>query len=735
MTNKLLTIVFVLCVIVTQLHGQVNPVRVVDHSTGNAVPFAHLKVTELNSKYTKYYVTDTSGIARFSIDQPVEITVSYVGYKKYIDTLYPGNQALIRLIPEIVSFEELVVTAQYSPVSADKSLYKVKVINNMQIQKKAAYDLAGLLRTQMNIRLSQDGAIGTGMSMQGLSGENVKILINGVPVIGRLNGVIDLSQINLQQAQQVELIEGPMSVIYGSNALAGVINIISRENTSEKFNLTVNSYVESVGVYNFDAITGFRKGKHSFVLTGGRNFFDGYSSSSSGRVMQWKPKRQLNADLDYGLYLDKINIKAHLSHFDELLLSKGELIPPYFEKAFDNHFQTQRTTGKLSFATKGTNNFSSDNSFSLYNRTRTLWYNNLSLLEKTHIEDDITRFKALLSRGIYTFKYDPYDIGLQTGYDLNVEWADGERIGNETKNITDAALFLSLQYQPFSYLSLQPGVRAAYNSRYKSPVVYAFHLKAGPFKDFLIRTSYSSGFRSPSLKELYMNFVDVNHNIIGNANLRAETSDNVQFALSKKVTGHKYMADAEFNLFANNINNIITLAEMPDKSYTYVNVDIYKTRGYNLKFHLFMKTGLDGSIGYGMIGNSGNTETTDNQYVWSPEVTTELSYLIPWNKLSLSAFYKYTGEVPKFLVDAEGDVTTSNIKDYHTLDASLSKKFFNEHFSLTIGGKNLFNVTNITTGVSQDGVHEGSSSSIPIAWGRTAFIKLSYDLRGNEANK
>ncbi len=735
MNKKLLTIVFVLCAIVSQLHGQDDPVRVIDHNTGKAVPFAHLKVTNLQTNYAKYYVTDTAGIAHFTINHPVVVLVSYVGYKNYSDTLLPKNKAIIRLIPEIMSIDELVVTAQYTPVSADKSLYKVKVINNMQIQKKAAYDLAGLLRTQMNIRLSQDGAIGTGMSMQGLSGENVKILINGVPVIGRLNGVIDLSQINLQQAQQVELIEGPMSVIYGSNALAGVINIISRENTDEKFNLNINSYFETVGVYNFDALAGYRRGKHSFVVTAGRNFFDGFSSTSSGRVMEWKPKRQVNADVDYGIYLSKLNIKAHLSHFDELLQSKGDLLPPYFEKAFDNYFQTKRTTGKLSFATKGSNFFTSDNSVSLYDRTRTLWYNNLSLLEKTHIEDDVTRFKALLSRSIYTYKYDPFDIGLQTGYDLNVEWADGQRIGNETKNITDLALFMSVQYKPVSYLSLQPGVRAAYNSRYKSPVVYAFHLKAGPFKNFLLRTSYSSGFRSPSLKELYMNFVDVNHNIIGNTELKAETSGNVQLAVTKKVSSHKFIADFEFNLFANNINNIITLAEMPDKSYTYVNLDIYKTRGYNLKFHLFMKAGLDATIGYGMIGNSGNTEATDHQYIWSPEVTSEVSYNIPGNNIVLSAFYKYTGEVPKFLVDESGDVTTSKIKDYHTLDVSLTKKFLNDHFTIGIGGKNLFDITNITTGASQDGIHDGSASSIPIAWGRTAFIKLSYDLRGNKRPK
>lgn len=749
MNRKIISCVFVLCFIVTHLHGQVQPVRVIDHTTGKPVPFAHFKVTDLKSKTNRYYVTDTAGVAEFSFDKPVEIAVTYVGYKNYFDTLYPGKPVEVRLIPDIISFDELVVTAQYSPVSADRSLYKVKVINTMQIQKKAAFDLAGLLRTQMNIRLSQDGSIGTGMSMQGLSGENVKILINGVPVIGRLNGVIDLSQINLQQAQQVEVIEGPMSVIYGSNALAGLINIIPRDNINEKAFINLNSYIESVGVYNFDGSAGFRKGNHSFMISGGRNFFGGYPSSkgrikspstsiislAEGVLVQgWKPKRQVNVDFNYNLKLRKVNITSSLSQFDELLLNKGALLPPYYEKAFDNHFHTKRFTGKLSFATVGKNYFSMDNSYSTYHRTRTLWYNNLVLLEKTHIEDDITDFRSLLSRGIYTFKYDPIDFGLQTGYDINSEWAEGQRIGNSTKNITDAALFLSIQYKPVCYLSLQPGLRAAYNSEYKAPVIYAFHLKAGPFADYTLRSSFSSGFRSPSLKELYMNFVDVNHNIIGNTTLEAETSTNVQLAVTKKITVQHFSAEAEVNLFANNISNIITLAEMPDKSYTYVNVDIYRTRGYNLTFRSFSNKGIDFRLGYGTTGTSGNSETTKNKFVWSPEVTSEISYTLRRLDISMSAFYKYNGEVPRFLVDEEGNVTNSKIEDYHTLDISFSKTFFKKHLTITAGGKNLFNVTDITTTGVQGGAHTGASSSVPVAWGRTAFVKVSYDLKVKKEN-
>lgn len=730
MIRNFITSVFVLCLIVTQLHGQSTTVRVVDHNTGNPVPFAHFKVTEQGSQASRFYVTDTAGLATFDAEKPVEIAVTYVGYKSYLDTLYPGKSVEVRLTPDIISFDEIVVTGQYEPVSSDKSLYNVKVINTMQIKKRAAYDLTGLLKTQMNIRLTQDGATGTGMSMQGLSGENVKILVNGVPVIGRLNGMIDISQINVQQVQQVEVIEGPMSVIYGSNALAGVINIIPRDNIEEKRFLSVNTYYESVGVYNFDAIVGTRLGKHSLTVSGGRNFFGGFSTKPTGREFEWKPKRQLNGSIGYHYKFKKATLSANLTQFDELLQEKGNLIAPYYEKAFDNYFGTQRSSGKLSLQTTGKLNLLLDNSYTIYNRKRTLYYNNLALLEKTEVETENTQFRALLSRGTYTFKHPSKDFGFQTGYDINSEWAEGQRIGNDEKNITDVAMFLSTQFKPVCFVSIQPGLRLAYNSQYDAPLVYGLHIKVGPFRNIMLRTSYSSGFRSPSLKELYMYFVDVNHNIIGNTNLKAETSDNFQLAISQKLEGKISIAESEVSLFANNIQNIITLGLMPDESYTYVNIEEYKTRGFNLNYRRFFKSGIDLRLGCGLTGISSYNHSTKADYRWSPEVSSEVSYTFINSDLSVSIFYKYNGELTQFAVDEEGTVSSRTVNDYNTLDISLSHSLLKKRLSLTLGGKNLFNVTNITSTASQGGIHSGSSS--PIAWGRTAFVSLSYNMRSKK---
>ena len=118
----------------------------------------------------------------------------------------------------------------------------MKLIGKDRIESKAANNLSDILSDELGIRLSNDPSTGTSMSLQGITGENIKILIDGVPVIGRLDGNIDLSQINLDNVSQIEMVEGPMSVIYGSNALGGVINIITENNSHAQYKTSVNSY-------------------------------------------------------------------------------------------------------------------------------------------------------------------------------------------------------------------------------------------------------------------------------------------------------------------------------------------------------------------------------------------------------------------------------------------------------------------------------------------------------------
>ena len=128
----------------------------------------------------------------------------------------------IEIRENINQLEQVVVTGQFSPQSMRNSLYKVRTVNSEQIRQKAPTSVQSLLNTEIGIRLSNDMALGeTDFELMGMSGNNVKILLDGIPLIDRGATKQSLSQLDVNSIERVEIVEGPMSVVYGTDALAG----------------------------------------------------------------------------------------------------------------------------------------------------------------------------------------------------------------------------------------------------------------------------------------------------------------------------------------------------------------------------------------------------------------------------------------------------------------------------------------------------------------------------------
>ena len=165
----------------------------------------------------------------------------------------------------------------YKRQNIDSSVYKVKIIGQSILEKDVFQTVADVINFETNLNIEQDNILGSGINIQGISGQNVKILIDDVPVIGRLNGNVDLSQILLHNVYQIEIIEGPLSVSYGTDALAGTINIITKKKYNKKVNVGLNNYYESVGRYNNSFDVAYNSGNHQYSLELARHFFDGWS--------------------------------------------------------------------------------------------------------------------------------------------------------------------------------------------------------------------------------------------------------------------------------------------------------------------------------------------------------------------------------------------------------------------------------------------------------------------------
>ena len=456
--------------------------------------------------------------------------LSLVSFAQAPPTATDSYQTLLRNDTTRV-LQELVVTGNYKPIGLDKCVMPTRNIIVEKLASLGVQNVGDVMKLQANFRLLQDPILGSSLSLQGVGGENIKILVDGVPVIGRQNGGIDLSQFPLLNIERIEIVEGPLSVQYGTNALAGTINIITKKSPSQGIEVAFNNYYESVGHLNMGGSFGWRGDNQSLVATAGRNFFGGWSDMRDGersRFQTWKPKVQYFADVQYGFKFGGIKMGYSGNFFDEFIINRGVPLAPYNETAFDDTYKTRRLSNSLK-ANYTTNNRLIINgllSYNRYQRIKNTYYRDLVQLNQVLTENegdqDTTKFDLIAARGTIA-KSNDEKISFETGFDINVETGNGLRIKGKSQRIGDYAAFASAEWKVTEGFTLRPGLRVSYNTSYTAPLIPSLHVRWKMRNNWTARASWGHGFRAPSLKELYFYFVDINHNIQGNSNLKAES--------------------------------------------------------------------------------------------------------------------------------------------------------------------------------------------------------------------
>ncbi|MEO1436530.1 MAG: TonB-dependent receptor, partial [Bacteroidota bacterium] len=456
-----------------------------------------------------------------------------------------------------IDVPDVVITGEYAPTHPSKAVHQIEVLDGEVLTKKGFTNLSEVLEYQLNFQVSSDPILGNGLSIQGISGQNVQILIDGVPVIGRLGGNVDLSQILTSQIERVEIVEGAMSAQYGSNASAGVVNIITKKSQIGAIGMDFSTQYESIGIQNHQFSLGFQ----DEVLYVQGNFqyqdyqfapidsmrltevvFDEDSTAMIVKKEPWNPKTQLT----YG-GLSRVQVNRNLvatyrlQHFEEELNIYGVVRRPFFlPYAFDEQYNTVRTDHNVSFEWDPQRPFhlTSTTAHNFYKRddfTTRLDFDNDSTSLVAGLQDT-TQFNTWLHRSIFSTNFKGRWNG-QFGIEVMHESGSGDRLLDTlSSDPTVADMFnfagwASATFQVYDRLKLKGNLRFGYNSDFAHPLIPSLHVHWAPNDRWNIRSSYSMGFRSPTLKELYFNFIDVNHFIIGNPAVKPETSHNLHGAV------------------------------------------------------------------------------------------------------------------------------------------------------------------------------------------------------------
>jgi vitamin B12 transporter len=211
------------------------------------------------------------------------------------DTLRPAEYVLSYALPE-----EIVITATRIRIPIWQSPVPVTVIDGEYISRSGSITVGELLETNGAAEIRRYGNSGLAtVSVRGLAADQTLIMINGVRINSPQNGMVDLSTIPLYGIKRIELHRGGASSLYGSNALGGIINIITEvpgENTSFA---EVYAGIGSFGFGRLNVRGGLQSGTYGLAISAGTERAQDDFSFTSRFVPDGRTLRRLNADYTY----------------------------------------------------------------------------------------------------------------------------------------------------------------------------------------------------------------------------------------------------------------------------------------------------------------------------------------------------------------------------------------------------------------------------------------------------
>ncbi|MEH6760835.1 MAG: TonB-dependent receptor [Maribacter arcticus] len=240
-------------------------------SENSPAPFVniYLKNTELgtSSNENGWYELKNIPPGKYTL---IASTIGYIPFSQLI-VVKKGQEQFIEidLKPSIESLEEMVVTGTLKPVSRLESPVPVEVYKPTFFKKNPTASIFEALqnvngvRPQINCNVCNTGDI----HINGLEGPYTLVLIDGMPIVSGLGTVYGLSGIPNSLIEQIEIVKGPASTLYGSEAVGGLINIITKSNLTAPV-FSVDSFITDWGEYNLDIGTKVNVGKKTSLLLG-----------------------------------------------------------------------------------------------------------------------------------------------------------------------------------------------------------------------------------------------------------------------------------------------------------------------------------------------------------------------------------------------------------------------------------------------------------------------------------
>ena len=531
------------------------------------------------------------------------------------------------------NIEEIIVTATKGETSINKTTVPVQQIIQKYLKASGTVKLSQILQEQTGIQLTN--FLGTGVQLQGLSAEYTLILINGEPIIGKNAGVIDLSRIIVSNIKKVEIIKGPVSCLYGSDALGGVINVITEDIGIKKSSSLEYAFQYKTPVQIANNLNGtFVRKKLTIENNINHNFSNGFQTNKETIYKEGAPYQDftINNKLTYRAN-NKIHFGTALKYYHSKLHNKNV----YSDTAIGNYIATQKD--KINeINVNPFFKFISNKNIVLNIRNYNSLYKYKSHFEGEAMDNELydDNYKQLLTKVEAQLDYRKNKHLLTTGaggfYNLiNTKRNEGQVTQHQEY------IFLQYQYELNNKFIINVGNRTDFPNDFEiqwfSPKVSA---RYNANKYFYVKASGGRGYRAPEIRQQYLNFTNAmagNYSVFG-TNVALQQLDLLveqgriiykpsfdRNTLQKLVPESSWAFNGEIgispipnklsfsaNYFRNEISNLIDNVSVADKIdekgnvvgiiYTYFNLKKIYTQGIESEFNYNIIKGLSLNAGY-----------------------------------------------------------------------------------------------------------------------------------------
>ncbi len=501
-------------------------------------------------------------------NQEIPVTLK-TGKKNYFEE--------IKLQESTLQLDEVVVTGTRTEKRLSKAPVQTTVISYREMKKSGSTSVTESLQDNIPGLTISPNAMGNNMRIRGLNTRYILILVDGERLIPEgAGGNINLDQVDVNNIERIEMVNGAASALYGSNAVGAVINIITKK-TKRQFEGGANVVAESYNTWTTKVNAGFKHNKLSSRISAFRKSSDGFGGEDG--IPYAASYRDYGSNLKFGINPTKnidINLSGrffqHETFHEEGTLEVAHPLTHSLSAGVNGGYTTNNKRYKLRLSS----NF--DKFFD---------YLVLEKLNNKLKKKNSANYLSNRLTNTYTLNEKWEFVG---GLEHNHETRFAEKtLGAEptTKTINDANVFAQADYKPIEKLNIISGLRYTYNSQFKSaftPKLSAMY----QFKNIKFRAGSGFAFRAPSIKELYYDF---DHQgmfwIYGNPNLKAEKG--LYNSLSAEYTDATI--NASISGYHNKISNKITQYKVNNIHQTelhYTNVSSATLQGIDVNFSILL---------------------------------------------------------------------------------------------------------------------------------------------------